>query len=113
MILIYQIESCRRFEIRNLHGPEHSKYVRKDERLQRLCEFSIRSGDSKIIISPLEDVLRCDDLLVLSFLISEDDSFSGDIEFLDTSKTMSWLLLVGEELCPILQFYIVTTIYAL
>jgi hypothetical protein len=104
MILIYLIESCRRFEIRNLHGPEHSKYVRKDEILQRLCEVSIRSGDSKIIISPFEDVGRCDELLVLSFLISEDDSLSGDIDFLGTSKIMSWLLLVGEELCPILQF---------
>ena len=113
MNIFYKIESCRRFEIRNLHGPEHSKYVRKDERLQRLCEFNIRSGDSKMIISPLEEVRRCDDLLTLSFFISEDDSFSGDIEFLDTSKTMSWLLLVGEEVCPILQFCIATTIYSL
>ena len=104
MISVHEKEFCRRFEIRNRHGPEHSKYVRKVEKLQRLSEFSIKSGDSKIIISPLEDIRRCDDLLNLSFFPSDDDSFSGDIEFLGTSKIGSWLLLLGEESFPIIQF---------
>ena len=40
--------------MRNFHGPEHSRYVRRDDRLQRLSEFRIRSGDSKMMKSPDE-----------------------------------------------------------
>ena len=78
------LESCRRLEIRKRHGPEHSKYVRKEETLKRLCESSTKSGDSRRMISPFEVVRRTDLLFISSLLLGDDDLWDVEV-FADDS----------------------------
>ena len=80
--------TCLLFENRKRHGPEHSRYVLMVEQLNRLFESSTRSGDSKRITSPFDDVGRRF-LLFLSCLDDEVELLSGVMEVRVEPRTAS------------------------